>query len=166
MSASASIAVHLAARGYAVRLVDADGTVLRASGTAAEALSGTEARGPLLDTFATVGFTSGETQGLRDPAVRARVRDGLVVAVLGDLDLDAAEDIASLRGGHASALALVLDTSGWATRSTTPEDGRCTRVAALLAAAGWRVAVCGAQTDLVEAWQSLARAGVTAAGAR
>ncbi|MFN8158045.1 MAG: DUF58 domain-containing protein [Candidatus Nanopelagicales bacterium] len=166
VSASASIAVHLAARGYAVRLVDADGTVLRASGTAAEALSGTEARGPLLDTFATVGFTSGETQGLRDPAVRARVRDGLVVAVLGDLDLDAAEDIASLRGGHASALALVLDTSGWATRSTTPEDGRCTRVAALLAAAGWRVAVCGAQTDLVEAWQSLARAGVTAAGAR
>jgi hypothetical protein len=26
--------------------------------------------------------------------------------------------------------------------------------------------VCGVQTDLVEAWQSLARAGVTAAGAR
>jgi hypothetical protein len=86
--------------------------------------------------------------------------------VLGDLDLAAAENVAALRHGHASALALVLDTSGWASRSTTPEDGRCTRVAALLAAAGWRVAVCGVETDLVGAWRNLARAGVTAAGAR
>jgi hypothetical protein len=63
-------------------------------------------------------------------------------------------------------LALVLDTAGWASRSTTPEDGRSTRVAALLSAAGWRVVLCGPQTDLAEAWRGLARSGVTAAGAR
>jgi uncharacterized protein (DUF58 family) len=166
VSASASIACHLAHRGYAVRVLDADGTWLRPGQGFADSLSGPEAQGPLLDTFATVGLTEGREPGLRDPASRSRVRDGLLVAVLGDLDLAAAENVAALRHGHASALALVLDTSGWASRSTTPEDGRCTRVAALLAAAGWRVAVCGVETDLVGAWRNLARAGVTAAGAR
>jgi hypothetical protein len=101
-----------------------------------------------------------------DAAARARVRDGLLVAVLGDLDLAHAESIAALRHGHALALALVLDTAGWASRSTTPEDGRTARTAALLSAAGWRVSVCGPTTDLPTAWRSLARAGVTAGGVR
>ena len=94
------------------------------------------------------------------------MRDGLLVAVLGDLDPEHAEAIASLRSGNASALALVLDTAGWATRSTTPEDGRSMRAAALLSAAGWRVVLCGPQTDLADAWRGLARSGVTAGGAR
>jgi hypothetical protein len=94
------------------------------------------------------------------------VRDGLLVSLLGDLDAEHAEPVAALRHGHASALALVLDTSGWASRSTAPEDGRSTRTAALLSAAGWRVAVCGPTTDLVDTWRTLARGGVTAGGAR
>ncbi len=166
VTAAASMSVHLAWRGYAVRVLDADGTWLRAGQAHTDALSGPEAEGPLLDLFATVALTEGVEPGVRDPTSRSRIRDGLLVAVLGDLDLDQAENIAALRHGHASALALVLDTSGWATRSTTPEDGRCTRVAALLSSAGWRVAVCGPQTDLAQAWRGLATAGITAAGAR
>jgi uncharacterized protein (DUF58 family) len=164
--AGASVACHLARRGYGVRLLDADGTWLRPPGSFADALAGPEAEGPLLDTFATVGLTEAVAPGVGDPAARARVRDGLLVAVLGDLDVTHAESVAALRHGHALALALVLDTSGWASRSTTPEDGRTARTAALLAAAGWRVAVCGPSTDLPSAWRSLARAGVTAGGAR
>ena len=77
-----------------------------------------------------------------------------------------AETVAALRHGNASALALVLDTPSWASRSSAPDDGRTTRSAALLSAAGWRVSVCGPQTDLAEAWQGLARRGVVAGRAR
>jgi len=166
VSAAASMACHLARRGYAVRVVDADGTTLRAGAAISDTLSGHEAEGPLLDIFATVGLTEGVAPGVRDAATKARVRDGLLVAVLGDLDPEHAESIASLRSGNASALALVLDTAGWATRSTTPDDGRSMRAAALLSAAGWRVVLCGPQTDLADAWRGLARSGVTAGGAR
>ena len=166
VSASASIACHLALRGYAVRVVDADGEWLRPGTTGNETMSGPEAEGPLLDVFATVGLTEGRSPAVRDPQARARVRDGLLVAVLGDLEGDQAETIAALRHGNASALALVLDTSSWASRSSAPEDGRTTRAAALLASAGWRVTVCGPQTDLTEAWQALARSGTVAGGLR
>ncbi len=166
VSAAASMACHLAYRGYAVRIVDADGTWLRPGALASDNLSGPEAEGPILDVFATVGLTEGIAPGVRDAASKARVRDGLLVAVLGDLEGHHAEAVASLRSGNASALALVLDTAGWASRSTTPEDGRATRAAALLSAAGWRVALCGPQTDLTDAWRGLARTGVTAPGAR
>ena len=165
VSAAASVGCHLARRGYAVRVVDADGTMLRGAGAVSESIAGPEAEGPLLDLFATVSRTDGQDLAVRDSASRARIRDGLLVAVLGDLTLEQAESVAALRHGNASALALVLDTSAWASRSTAPDDGRAARVAALLAAAGWRVAVCGAQTDLAEAWRSLARAGVSVGGA-
>jgi uncharacterized protein (DUF58 family) len=165
VSASASMACHLARRGYAVRVVDAEGSWLRPGLEGADALSGPEAEGPLLDVFATVTTTEGRDPGVRDAASRARVRDGLLVAVLGDLDVEQAESVAALRHGNASALALVLDTSGWASRSTMPEDGRAARVAALLVSAGWRVALCGPQTELVDAWLGLA-AAATPGGAR
>jgi len=43
--------------------------------------------------------------------------------------------------------------------------GRC--IARALLSAGWRVAVCEPQTDLSEAWRSLARSGsVTGRGIR
>ena len=166
VSAAASMACHLARRGYAVRVIDADGHVLRAGPAASEGITGPEAEGPLLDVFATVQLTEGQDLALRDPASRARVRDGLLVAVLGDLGADAAEAVAALRHGNSSALALLLDTSGWAGRSTAPDDGRAARSAALLTAGGWRVALCGPRTDLTDAWRALARSGVTAAGVR
>jgi len=166
VSAAASIAVHLARRGYGVRLVDAAGSPVQAGPVAAEGLSGPDAEGPLLDALALVDLTEGRTLGVGDAHHRARVRDGMLVALLGDLDLDQAEKVAALRTGRSSAFALLLDPSGWSSRSTTPDDGRTARVAALLAAAGWRVAICGPSTDLPTTWRSLATSGVTAAGSR
>jgi hypothetical protein len=166
VSAAASISCHLARRGYAVRVVDSDGNSLRPGHLAAEGISGPEAEAPLLDSFAIVTTTEGAAPGIADAAGRARVRDGLLVAVLGDLDLRHAESVAALRPGNASGLALVIDPSGWAFRSNTPEDGRAARTAALLSSAGWRVAVCGPQTDLAHAWRTLSSAGMTAGGAR
>jgi len=166
VSAAASIACHLARRGYSVRLLDADGSPLTTGIAAEDGISGPEAEGPLLDSLALVGLTEGASLGVGDSRSRSRVRDGLLVAILGDLDVGPAESVAALRHGNSSALALVLDTSGWASRATAPEDGRTTRTAALLTAAGWRVAVCGPTTDLPETWRTLARAGVTAGGAR
>ena len=166
VSAAASVSVHLARRGYAVRVLDADGNPLGSGIAAEDGVSGAEAEGPLLDTLALVTLTEGATLGVGDSRARARVRDGLVVAVLGDLDVEHAESVAALRHGNSSAMALLLDTSGWASRATAPEDGRTTRTAALLTAAGWRVAICGPGTELGETWRSLSRSGVTAGGAR
>jgi uncharacterized protein (DUF58 family) len=166
VSAAASVSVHLARRGYAVRVLDADGNPLGSGIAAEDGISGAEAEGPLLDTLALVSLTEGATLGVGDSRARARVRDGLVVAVLGDLDVEHAESVAALRHGNSSAMALLLDTSGWASRATAPEDGRTTRTAALLTAAGWRVAICGPGTELGETWHSLSRSGVTAGGAR
>ncbi|MGE0818639.1 MAG: DUF58 domain-containing protein [Candidatus Nanopelagicales bacterium] len=166
VSAAASIAVHLARRGYAVRILDADGTVLTPGAVTEEGFSGAEAEGPLLDTLALVTLTEGIAPGVGDARGRSRVRDGLLVAILGDLEQSHAEAVAALRSGHSSAAALVLDTSGWASRATMPEDGRTTRTAALLSAAGWRVAVCGPQTDLPDTWRHLAGSGSVAGGAR
>jgi uncharacterized protein (DUF58 family) len=166
VSAAASISCHLARRGYGVRVVDADGTPVRPGPVASETLTGTEAEGPLLDAFALATLTEGLAPGIADAAGRSRVRDGLLVAVLGDLDVAHAEAVAALRPGNASALALVVDTAGWSSHAQAPQEGRAARTGALLTAAGWRVAVYGPNTDLAQAWRTLASAGTTAGGAR
>jgi hypothetical protein len=132
----------------------------------ADGLAGPEAEGPLLDTFALVTTTEGAAPKVKDAAGKSRVRDGLLVAVLGDLDTQHAEAVAALRHGHASALGLVLDPFAWASRASDSEHARAGRTASLLTAAGWRVGMCDPRSDLAHTWRTLARAGVTAGGAR
>lgn len=166
VSAAASVACHLARRGYAVRIVNSDGVWLRQGPMTGEGLAGPEAEGPILETFALVTTTEGAAPKVKDAAGKARVRDGLLVAVLGDLELAHTEAVAALRHGHSSALALVLDTSRWSSRSSRVEDERAGRTASLLTAAGWRVGICEPTSDLPHTWRTLARAGVRAGGAR
>jgi uncharacterized protein (DUF58 family) len=166
VSAAASVACHLARRGYSVRVVNSDGDWLRSGPVTADGLAGPEAEGPLLDTFALVTTTEGAAPKVKDAAGKSRVRDGLLVAVLGDLDTQHAEAVAALRHGHASALGLVLDPFAWASRASDSEHARAGRTASLLTAAGWRVGMCDPRSDLAHTWRTLARAGVTAGGAR
>lgn len=165
VTAVASIACHLISRGYGIRLVDIDGNALRATASVPEMLSGLDSVGVLLDCCATAAFTPGLTPAIAHTARWGQRSDGLFIAVLGELALPDADTIARLRTGHGSGFALLLNTSSWS-QIQYPDDARLKGAAALLTAAGWRVAVCEPDIDLGTSWRALAQAGVTAGGAR
>jgi hypothetical protein len=77
---------------------------------------------------------------------------------MGSLDPGYVEKVAAVRNGRGTALALIVDAAAWPGPRTTPKDtARLDAGAAVLAAAGWRVVVCGPGQDLAVAWRALAR---------
>ena len=116
------------------------------------------AEGPLLDALATVELSKTKVPGLVEARARERTRDGLVVAVLGDLDDAHAAALSRMRTGNAVAIALVIDVSQWpGVRSNPVDRARVQRTTAHLLAAGWRVITCAPGDDLATLWRSVAR---------
>lgn len=154
VAAAASIGVHLARSGYGVRLVGSDGVV---SGGG----SGSAAAAALLDSLATVGAHRGA--GLRPALARiGGAAEGLVVAVLGDLDPAVAREVAGALPRAAAGLAVLLDVTGWtggrpATRGTGSGSGslRVEQTARVLRSGGWRPVVARHGDDLAALWSQL-----------
>lgn len=151
VSATASVGVHLARRGYGVQLVTAAGEDPTMHGHVREAQATTT---PLLESLAVLRADPAATL---DTSWLGEGRSGLLVAVLGAL---APDDVPVLRrlASHADpALAIVLDVDHWGTGGRrhpgTPD------AAALLAGQGWRVVTLGPRDRLDTAWQQLARRG-------
>ena len=164
VTAAASLGVHLVRRGYAVRLILDTGAQVSSAQHDADGVGG-DFEGLLLDALAVIGTS--DRSSLRDvtPALR-RAGDGLLVAILGSLDLEQASALARL--AHATtAVALVLDVGTWSGkprhRSTTTEDTE--RAATLLERSGWRVARVRAGDDVAAVWPHLGRSAA-GAGAR
>lgn len=159
VTAAASICCHLARRGFALRLLDFDATPLSgASHIAVDGIAAMDAERPVLDALAVVSTSSKQVPRLVDATVRERARDGLVVAVIGALDPEYVENLAAVRNGRGTALALIVDSAAWpGPRKSAADEARRDAGAALLVAAGWRVAVCGPGQDLPAAWRTLAR---------
>jgi uncharacterized protein (DUF58 family) len=156
VTAAASIAVHLVRRGYAVRLITDSGAQVTSAAHDESGVGG-DFEGLILDALAVIETSTGSS--LRDvaPSLR-RAGDGLLVAVLGGLDLDQASALA--RVAHATtAVALVLDVGTWATSSRGRGDGHedVERAATLLERSGWRVARVAAGDDVAAAWPRLGR---------
>ena len=162
VAAAASIGVHLVRRGYAVRLVtDASAHVSSASHDA-QAAGGDD--GLLLDALAVLPTSSGWDLHDVAPTLR-RDADGLLVAVLGALDLEQAGELARL--AHATtAIALVLDVATWTSTGRGQEQvSRQTGAAAmLLERNGWRVVRVSADDDVPSAWREVAATPVLAGG--
>jgi hypothetical protein len=98
------------------------------------------------------------------PALR-RGGDGLIVAVLGSLDLDDATMLARL-GHSATAVAFVLDATTWGVHDRR-NDGIATatsRAATLLERSNWRVVRVRAGDTISTAWPLAARGAVQPAG--
>lgn len=136
--AAASVAVHLDARGYAVRLVTADGP----AGPDAEPVS------VLLERLAVVGRSWRADLDTTWCGESARV--GNVVAVLGAV---AARDAGALRrihhaSGHAAAI--VVDVDQW---GASPQTGPSAHET--LRGIGWRIAAVGRTVALDQAWRDL-----------
>lgn len=145
VSAAASVAVHLAGRGYDVGLVTAAGE------ECARATSGA-ATGPLLDALALLRADPSPTL----EAGPSRTHEGgLVVGVFGALGPDDVAAARRLARGAGTALALVLDP---AQRSGgEPPPGASARAAAMLTGQGWRTATVAADDPLGAVWERLAR---------
>lgn len=147
VSAAASIAVHLAQRGFAVRLVTASGEDPSNAWHSRETELNTA---PLLEALAVVqslGQARIETDWLAEPT-----HGGLVVGIVGGVE---AHDLPVLRRMHlhaGAAMALALDVDAWV-------GGPATGGAApILARQGWRAAPLGPRDRLDAVWQDLGRA--------
>jgi uncharacterized protein (DUF58 family) len=149
VTVAASVGLHLAQRGFRVRLVTAEGhdTDHRWH----EHAAGTES-GPLLESLAllgTVARTTIDTSWLND----AHQSSGLLVAVLGEtLPVDRVA-LSRMRHAASTPLAIALDTEQWQ-RSTGPVP-REPAALGLLTATGWRSVSAGPQEALAGVWQQL-----------
>ena len=148
VSAVASVGVALARSGYTLSLLREDGEPLSPPG-----LPVTE--GLLLESLADV--TTSRTPSL-DAAVEQLRRGGyggVLVAVVGALDLEQAERLARLRAGGSACVAVLVDVDGWT--SVGPKVRASSRqtheqVATLLTRSGWRVLPVAHGTTLASVW--------------
>jgi uncharacterized protein (DUF58 family) len=159
VAAAASISIHLARTGFALRLLhgavntNVGGAVVGQFGGSAEALA--------MADLATV--TLGGESTLAEAIGQLSVtRTGTLVAILGRLDADQARLLSRVRlGPGAKAMALLLDTGSWtrlSPRARIAADNDLGAARDLLAVAGWRVAIVERTSSLSEVWSSVGSA--------
>ncbi len=158
VSAAASIGVHLADRGYAVRLVtDEGGSVSGSWHDPGGGPAGAEV--PLLDALAVVQTSRDASVGRwSDLLSGAGAASGLLVAVLGRLHPQEASLVGRLRHGATGAMAILLDVTSWtsvAPHVQAAEEQRLAETAQLLRRAGWGVVTAARGDNLAAAWQRL-----------
>jgi uncharacterized protein (DUF58 family) len=133
VSAAASIGVHLAREGFETRFVTAEGAV-PAQGSF---------RDTLLDTLAVL--RQSRAVSIEGAVQALGAGGGQVVAVVGEMTVAQARELAAARRG-ASGVAIVL-----------ADEGGGTDAARVLAGSGWRVAVAHDAARLMAVWQRLQR---------
>jgi uncharacterized protein (DUF58 family) len=149
VSAAASVAVHFAGLKHGVRLL------LDGSPTGWSNPHSGEAAGELLDRLAVV--TMGNDDAL--PATIGQLRrtrgDGIIVAVLGDIDERIADELARLGHDGSPGVIVMMRTEEWSARATHTVDAspRRVRIAAVLREAGWSVAEAGVNSTMPQVWE-------------
>jgi uncharacterized protein (DUF58 family) len=161
VSAAASIGVHLADRGYAVRLVtDEGGSVSGSWHDPGGGPAGAEV--PLLDALAVVQTSRDASVGRwSDLLSGAGAASGLLVAVLGRLLPQEASLVGRLRHGATGAMAILLDVTSWTSvppHVQAAEEQRLAETAQLLRRAGWGVVTAARSDNLAAAWERLGAA--------
>ncbi len=159
VTVAASIGVHLAARGYQVRLVSASGETDH-TGPGGHAWHdgdvGTEAQ-PLLEHLAALPTTrAGE---IATDWVDETVTSGMFIAVVGELtDLDRAF-LARLHNRTNASYAVVLGVDGWSSRAARPAGTgqHHNGATSWLQQRGWKAADLARGGSLSIAWQELGR---------
>jgi uncharacterized protein (DUF58 family) len=149
VSAAASAAVCLAGQRFAVRLLVDDEAAVWTSPFQGDGA------GALLDELAVV--EAGDRHRLPG-AMTTLTRtggDGLVIAVLGEVDEGVATGLARLAQQGTQGIALLLRTTEWVAlpnRRVTELDADRQRAAAVLRAGGWSVAEGGPNETVTEVW--------------
>jgi uncharacterized protein (DUF58 family) len=155
VTAAASIAVHLAAQGYQVRLVSALGEEIQQGWHDGDVASSAR---PLLERLAVLPTV--QAKDLYTGWVDESVTAGMCVAVLGEVDQHDRDFLSGLHHRGSASYAVVLDVDSWAARMTEPAFAR--RQGELPAAAwlrqrGWKAAELSRTGSLPATWQELGR---------
>ncbi|GGS54029.1 membrane protein [Planobispora rosea] len=149
VSAAASIGVHLAREGLGLRLVTDQGP---------EHLTDSGLSWSLLDTLAVVRTSSARSLEYGVAALRQGGGDGLIVAVLGGVTVEDAQNLARIRHGNMTGVAVMLDVAGW--ERPDLRDGQEYQAAqAALAGAGWRIVRLPAGASIASVWPAAAQRG-------
>ncbi|GII76828.1 membrane protein [Sphaerisporangium rufum] len=150
VSAAASIGVQLARDGLGLRLVTDQGVHHLGDGAAGHAL---------LDALAVVRTSTARSLESGVTTLRQGGGDGLIVAVLGELDAEEARALARLRHGGVTGVAVLLDVRTWqqVPEHHTGTDETFQTARTVLAAAGWRVVRLPAGTSLAAVWPEAAK---------
>ncbi len=148
VNAVASIGCSLVRGGFGLRLIDHAARPLTPQGVPVT-------EGLLLDALA--GVTADRTPDLVGVVERLRRGglDGVLVAVLGRLDLTEAEQLARLRTGSGACVAVLVDTDSWAPvtpRARESAVAEADSAAGLLLSTGWRVLRVSHGTTLASVW--------------
>lgn len=155
VTAAASLAVHLAAQGFQVRLVSALGEEIEHGWHDGEVAADPR---PLLERLAVLPTVAAHDlyTGWVDESVTA----GMCVAVLGEVDDHDRDFLAGLHHRGSASYALVLDVDSWAARTAQPaftsRPGR-PPTAVWLRQRGWKATELRRGGQLAAAWQELGR---------
>jgi uncharacterized protein (DUF58 family) len=153
VSAAASVSVHLSRSGFTLRLVTDTGRELSSAGQ-----SGSGFGAAVVDELAVIEPSHSADLSVATSALRRQGGEGLVVAVLGALDISDAEQLTRLRSSNSSVgVALLLDPTSWAT-APLPDDAPQPSNDGprdLLAAAGWRVIEVRRGDSLADLWSEV-----------
>jgi uncharacterized protein (DUF58 family) len=156
VSAAGSIGVHLADRGYAVRLLTEHSGSLPPgwNGSSGEAV---DPQAHLLDTLAVVSANRQASVGdWPDVLAGPDSATGMLIAAFGRLQPEEAAIVAQLRQGSTAALALVLDVASWTSmRPAEAEQVRQASVTQTLRRGGWTVITAGRSDNLATVWERL-----------
>ncbi|MCX4685104.1 DUF58 domain-containing protein [Kitasatospora purpeofusca] len=158
VTCAASVCVHLLERGYQTRLLtDTGHAVPGVQGDGGHTAADTS--GVILDALAVVDLSDGAGLSRAEEPLRAG-GEGLLVAVLGELDEEQTARLARLRGRTGGAVVLLLDTGTWAgLRLLSPETGgeEFRERARRLREAGWTVLTVRAGDSLPDLWRAADR---------
>jgi uncharacterized protein (DUF58 family) len=149
VSAAASVAVHFSGLKHGVRMI-IDGRPSSWSNPH----SG-EAAGELLDRMALVDFGADDALTAGISLIQRTGGDGIVVAVLGDIDEAQALQLARLGQDGRPGIAILIRTEEWSARTTRVVQGlggSRERSVSILRDAGWAVAEAGAGQTLTPIW--------------
>ncbi len=165
ISAAASVAVHLAQAGFAVRLVT-DRPGIDAHAWHDRSMNAVGQAGPILDELAVLTDSTGTT--LTDAVGAVVDQSGLTIAVLGRLQAADVTDLARVSSYGSRVLAIVLDTSQWgppsrparpaaatAGRSRVPRERSAAELASLLGGNGWSATTASPQESPTVVWERL-----------
>ncbi|WP_018350912.1 DUF58 domain-containing protein [Longispora albida] len=152
VSAAASIALHLRREGYKLRMVTDTGADI-------DATEG-DGEGALLDYLAEVKLATRPDLSRLMERIRRRSDGGLIIAVLGLVTPEEAEQLAGLRRTGSTCVALLLDSTSWLQLPPSQREAaqRAHEASALaLLRAGWRVVGAGHGARLPALWPQAAR---------
>jgi uncharacterized protein (DUF58 family) len=152
VSAVASIGVALLRDGFALHVLDSAGVDVVPLGVPVT-------EGALLDALADVQVTRGRDLGTAVGALHDSGGQGLLIAVLGQLDPEQAETLARLRHSAGRCVGVLVDTPTWV--GAVPGSAGFDASQVLLTRTGWKVLPVRHGTTLASVWPLAARVGTT-----